>query len=96
MSKKYRDAGAAIWSYRRAAVCHPVNVAVLTLVALTAIVISFGVTAFLLALAFRSWILTSDDEVEDDVTDRLISTVGFADEEVTDAESEDVPAEDWA
>ncbi len=40
MSKKYRDAGAAIWSYRRAAVCHPVNVAVLTLVALTAIVMT--------------------------------------------------------
>jgi multicomponent Na+:H+ antiporter subunit C len=64
--------------------------------ALTAIVISFGVTAFLLALAYRSWILTSDDEVEDDVTDRLISTGGFADSEVADAEAEDIPAEDWA
>ncbi len=64
--------------------------------ALTAIVISFGVTAFLLALAYRSWILTSDDEVEDDVTDRLIGTEGFADAEVSDAESEDVEAEDWA
>jgi multicomponent Na+:H+ antiporter subunit C len=63
--------------------------------ALTGIVISFGVTAFLLALAYRSWILTSDDEVEDDVTDRLIGREGFADEEVADAESEDVPAEDW-
>lgn len=40
MSRKYRDARAAIWSYRRAAVCHPVNVAVLTLVALTAIVMT--------------------------------------------------------
>ena len=57
--------------------------------ALTAIVISFGVTAFLLALAYRSWILTSDDEVEDDVTDLLISTVGFEDSEVSDAESSD-------
>jgi multicomponent Na+:H+ antiporter subunit C len=36
---------------------------------LTAIVITFGVTAFLLALAFRSWILTDDDEVEHDVSD---------------------------
>ncbi len=35
--------------------------------ALTAIVITFGVTTFLLALAFRSWILTRDDEVQDDV-----------------------------
>lgn len=31
---------------------------------LTAIVITFGVVAFLLALAFRRWSLTRDDEVE--------------------------------
>ena len=36
---------------------------------LTAIVITFGVTAFLLALAYRSWLLTSDDEVEHDLSD---------------------------
>lgn len=36
---------------------------------LTAIVISFGVTAFLLALAYRSWLLTDDDEVEHDLSD---------------------------
>jgi len=41
--------------------------------ALTAIVITFGVTAFLLALAYRSWRLRHDDEVEDDVEDRRIS-----------------------
>jgi multicomponent Na+:H+ antiporter subunit C len=41
--------------------------------ALTAIVITFGVTAFLLALAYRSWALTHDDEVQDDVEDRLIA-----------------------
>ena len=41
--------------------------------ALTAIVITFGVTAFLLALGFRSWQLTSDDRVEDDVEDRIIA-----------------------
>ena len=41
--------------------------------ALTAIVITFGVTAFLLALAYRSWLLRSDDEVEDDVEDRRIA-----------------------
>jgi len=40
--------------------------------ALTAIVITFGVTAFLLALAYRSWQITRDDRVEDDVEDRLI------------------------
>ncbi len=41
--------------------------------ALTAIVITFGVTAFLLALGFRSWQITRDDGVEDDVEDRLIA-----------------------
>jgi multicomponent Na+:H+ antiporter subunit C len=40
---------------------------------LTAIVITFGVTAFLLALAFRSWVLTGQDEVQDDVEDRRIA-----------------------
>jgi multicomponent Na+:H+ antiporter subunit C len=43
---------------------------------LTAIVISFGVTALLLALAFRSWLLTEDDEVADDVEDRSIGRDG--------------------
>jgi multicomponent Na+:H+ antiporter subunit C len=41
--------------------------------ALTAIVITFGVTAFLLALAYRSWQLRHDDEVEDDLEDRRIA-----------------------
>ena len=40
---------------------------------LTAIVITFGVIAFLLALAYRSWLVTADDEVEDDVEDRRIA-----------------------
>ena len=37
--------------------------------ALTAIVITFGVTAFLLAVAYRSWVLTQDDTVHDDPED---------------------------
>jgi multicomponent Na+:H+ antiporter subunit C len=41
--------------------------------ALTAIVITFGITVFLLALAYRSWQLTRADEVEDDVEDRRIA-----------------------
>jgi multicomponent Na+:H+ antiporter subunit C len=45
--------------------------------ALTAIVITFGVTAFLLALAYRSWIVTRHDEVEDDVEDRFIAGRGL-------------------
>lgn len=40
---------------------------------LTAIVITFGVIAFLLALAYRSWRVTANDEVEDDVEDRRIA-----------------------
>lgn len=40
---------------------------------LTAIVITFGVIAFLLALAYRSWVLNDDDDVEDDVEDRRIA-----------------------
>ncbi len=41
--------------------------------ALTAIVISFGITAFLLSLAYRSWVLNRNDEVEDDIEDRRIA-----------------------
>jgi multicomponent Na+:H+ antiporter subunit C len=54
--------------------------------ALTAIVISFGVSALLLALAYRSWLLTHDDEVQDDVADRAIAVGGLADKEVGDEE----------
>jgi multicomponent Na+:H+ antiporter subunit C len=43
---------------------------------LTAIVISFGMTVFLLALAYRSWQLTRDDTVEDDAEDRRIAQLG--------------------
>jgi multicomponent Na+:H+ antiporter subunit C len=51
---------------------------------LTAIVITFGVTAFLLALAYRSWVLTHDDEVQDDIEDRLVARRTAA-EDVEDA-----------
>lgn len=44
---------------------------------LTAIVITFGVTAFLLALAYRSWIVTRHDEVDDDLEDRFIARRGL-------------------
>ncbi|CAN5863681.1 hypothetical protein BH24ACT6_BH24ACT6_12120 [soil metagenome] len=47
---------------------------------LTAIVISFGVTALLLALAYRSWLLTEDDEIADDAEDRHVAE--RADDEV--------------
>ena len=45
---------------------------------LTAIVITFGVTAFLLALALRSYLLTGSDAVEDDLEDRRIATHDWA------------------
>ena len=51
---------------------------------LTAIVISFGTTALLLALAYRSWLLTDDDEVIDDVEDRMVGANQFGDIEVAD------------
>jgi len=40
---------------------------------LTAIVITFGITAFLLALAYRSWSEQGSDEVEDDTEDLRIA-----------------------
>lgn len=40
---------------------------------LTAIVITFGITAFLLALAYRSWAEAGTDEVEDDAEDIRIA-----------------------
>lgn len=48
--------------------------------ALTAIVIGFAMTGYLLALAYRSWLGTRDDEVQDDLEDRRIAQV-IADEE---------------
>ena len=52
--------------------------------ALTAIVITFGVTALLLALAYRSWVLTRDDEVRDDVADRGVRRADVVGDEVAD------------
>ena len=43
--------------------------------ALTAIVITFGVTTLLLALVHRAWQLEGHDEVRDDLEDRRIGTV---------------------
>jgi multicomponent Na+:H+ antiporter subunit C len=54
--------------------------------ALTAIVITFAVTTLLLALAFRSWLLTQDDEVEDDVGDRAVARGGALEKEIDDQE----------
>jgi multicomponent Na+:H+ antiporter subunit C len=64
--------------------------------ALTAIVIGFGMTSFLLALAYRSWTSTNDDEVQDDVEDRRIALM--ADDEGhfrAPDPSEDEPWDEW-
>ena len=47
---------------------------------LTAIVITLGLTAFLLAMAYRSWQLHRHDEVQDDVEDRRIVRLAARDE----------------
>jgi multicomponent Na+:H+ antiporter subunit C len=59
--------------------------------ALTAIVITFAVTAFLLAMAYRSWVLTDDDEVQDDVGDRLVATQGYRDVDQDDVDDGPTP-----
>ncbi len=54
--------------------------------ALTAIVITFGVTTLLLALGYRSWLLTKDDEVPDDLADRAVSRTDVTHDEAADQE----------
>ena len=56
---------------------------------LTAIVITLGMTAFVLALAYRSWQLHRHDEVQDDVEDRRIARLaGARPRAVTDDDTE--------
>lgn len=69
--------------------------------ALTAIVITLGVTAFGLALAYRAWQLTGHDDVQDDVEDDLIrrraeldETSSSFDDMESAASDVDVPDED--
>ncbi|GAA1595405.1 Na(+)/H(+) antiporter subunit C [Actinoplanes couchii] len=47
---------------------------------LTAIVITLGMTAFLLAVAYRSWRLSGHDEVQDDAEDRRVRELAERDE----------------
>lgn len=56
---------------------------------LTSIVISLAVTGFLLALIYRTWQLGRQDEVADDVEDRLVAAQPSWDAE----DDADVPAE---
>nr|WP_123308027.1 Na(+)/H(+) antiporter subunit C [Cellulomonas sp. PhB143] len=45
---------------------------------LTAIVITLGLTAFVLSMAYRSWQLHGHDEVQDDLEDRRIARIAAA------------------
>ena len=58
--------------------------------ALTAIVITFGITAFLLAMAYRTWQLTHDDVVADDIEDRLVAAHIRVDSDEADAQAADL------
>ncbi len=57
--------------------------------ALTAIVITFGVIAFILALAYRNWTHDGDDEVEDDLEDRRIAAFVPDEPDAEDAEDDE-------
>lgn len=65
--------------------------------ALTAIVITFALTSFLLALAYRSWSMLGDDEVRDDLEDRRISRLerrlAESEDESTNGADEDMETE---
>lgn len=61
---------------------------------LTAIVITLGMTAFLLALAYRSWQLHGHDEVQDDVEDRRIAYLAARDELAFEDSDTDVTSTD--
>jgi multicomponent Na+:H+ antiporter subunit C len=69
---------------------------------LTAIVIALGTTAFLLAMAHRSWQLNGNDDVQDDVEDASIRELAAADEAsdsydlATGGEDDDVLTEEGA
>lgn len=59
---------------------------------LTAIVISLGLSAFVLAMAYRSWQLHGHDEVQDDLEDRRLAA-RLLDEDIEQAERDDVDLE---
>jgi multicomponent Na+:H+ antiporter subunit C len=68
---------------------------------LTAIVISLATAAFILAMAYRSWLLTGHDDVQDDVEDRVIRSRATADEasdsfDLTSGTAQDDPSFDTA
>ncbi|MGG5751937.1 Na(+)/H(+) antiporter subunit C [Zafaria sp. Z1313] len=64
---------------------------------LTAIVITFAVTAFLLAIIYRSWVIARRDEVVDDVEDRRVaeqSHFDFEEDSEIEADTTEFTSED--
>lgn len=67
---------------------------------LTAIVISLGLSAFVLAMAYRSWQLHGHDEVQDDLEDRRLAArlldegIDESDVDAVDLETEAAEARD--
>lgn len=61
---------------------------------LTAIVITLGISAFLLAMAYRSWQINRHDEVQDDLEDRRIARMAAADQPIfADVDSQDLTSD---
>jgi multicomponent Na+:H+ antiporter subunit C len=60
---------------------------------LTAIVIGFALTAFLVAMAWRSWTIDGNDMVEDDIEDRIVARRAEADHHRDVRNPEDVDSE---
>ncbi len=61
---------------------------------LTSIVISFAVTAFMLGIIYRTWVLARQDEIQDDAEDRRVAeTPSFdaEDDSVIPAETSEFP-----
>lgn len=56
---------------------------------LTAIVIGFAVTSFMLGIIYRSWVLARQDELQDDIEDRRVASHLTYSEEEPAHEAED-------
>jgi len=56
---------------------------------LTAIVITLGMSAFILAMAYRSWQLNRHDEVQDDLEDRRLARLAATDQDVESTPGQD-------
>jgi multicomponent Na+:H+ antiporter subunit C len=63
---------------------------------LTAIVITLAVTAFVLAMIYRSWRLERVDLVADDVADRMVAEGVPGQEEDTGADEQEMPTTEFA